>query len=121
MDAITLHGMEFYAYHGVLAEEAKIGQKFVVDVTLFLPLDRAGTSDRLEDTVNYAEAYEVIRHIMTEDRFHLLEAAAEKMAACLLERFPSVERVRVMVRKVMPPIPGIFAGVSVEIERARHG
>lgn len=49
MDKIRINRMEFYAYHGLLREEKKLGQRFIVDVELFLPLNRAGRSDRMED------------------------------------------------------------------------
>lgn len=119
MDTITLHGMEFYAYHGVLDEEAKLGQKFIVDVTIGTSLEQAGRTDDLDATLNYAEAYEEIRKIMTLERYRLLEALAETLAARLIGKFPMIQNVRVKVRKVMPPIEGILSGVSVEIERKR--
>ncbi|GIM46078.1 7,8-dihydroneopterin aldolase [Collibacillus ludicampi] len=121
MDAITLHGMEFYSYHGVLEEEARLGQKFIVDLVIFTNLKKAGRTDDLNATLNYAEAYEVVNDIMTNERYRLLEAVAETIATRILEGFRQAERVHVKVCKVMPPIQGILAGVSVEIERDRVG
>ena len=40
------------------AQENKLGQKFVVDATLQCDLERAGLSDELEHTVNYAAVYQ---------------------------------------------------------------
>ena len=54
MDKITLKGMEFYARHGALKEEHILGQKFTVDITMYLCLAGVGTDDDLEKQVNYA-------------------------------------------------------------------
>ncbi|MBR0328475.1 MAG: dihydroneopterin aldolase, partial [Selenomonadaceae bacterium] len=52
MDRITLTGMEFFGYHGVLPEENKLGQRFVVDLVLELDLHQAGLNDDLNATIN---------------------------------------------------------------------
>ena len=61
MDIITLKGLAFYAFHGVLVEENKLGQKFIVDLQMFLDLSSAGDNDDLNQTVNYAEVYDKIK------------------------------------------------------------
>lgn len=47
----------FHGYHGVLIEERKLGQKFIVDMDVFLDLKKAGLTDNLEHTVSYASIY----------------------------------------------------------------
>ena len=59
MDKIILKGMEFYAYHGVMKEEQRLGQRFIVDITMILSLQEAGETEVLSKTVNYAEVYEL--------------------------------------------------------------
>ena len=54
-DRISLLGVRARGFHGVLADEKRDGQDFVVDVVLHLDLAPAGTSDDLERTVSYAE------------------------------------------------------------------
>mmetsp|Transcript_30623 Transcript_30623/g.59030 ORF Transcript_30623/g.59030 Transcript_30623/m.59030 type:complete len:88 (+) Transcript_30623:2-265(+) len=60
-DRIFLRGLRFHGFHGVLPEERSLGQKFVVDLTLAVNLQRAGLSDNLEHTVNYAILHECAR------------------------------------------------------------
>lgn len=120
MDAIYLHHMEFYAYHGVFSEETKLGQKFYADVTLYTSLQAAGETDDLTQTVNYAEAYEQINTIMTGPPVALIETLAERIAAALLQNHARVQKVLVKITKPNPPIPGILGGVEVEIARERH-
>ena len=54
---IELEAMKFYAYHGVMPQEAKVGNHFVVNLVLTASLEQAVKSDELEDTINYATVY----------------------------------------------------------------
>lgn len=119
MDKIILSRMEFFGYHGVFPEENKLGQRFCVDAELSLPLAKAGESDDLEKTINYAEVYERIKHMTEERTFKLIEALAEHIAADLLEAFPVIAEVKVRVIKPHPPFAIVFDGVTVEIVRKR--
>lgn len=119
-DRISLRGLEFFAYHGVMPEEKTLGQRFLIDVDLFKDLDQAGESDQVKDTVNYAEVYQRIRAVVTEERYQLIERLAERIADQVLQEFSCVA-VRVEVHKPQAPIPGIFRDVSVEIHRERKG
>jgi dihydroneopterin aldolase len=119
LDKIIMTGLQFYGYHGVFPEENKLGQRYQVDVELMLPLDKPGRSDRVEDTVNYAEAYEIIRNIVEGQVFKLIEALAEEIAAVLLQTYASIFEVTVRVLKPHPPVKMFFDGVKVEIHRKR--
>ncbi|MCR5403911.1 MAG: dihydroneopterin aldolase, partial [Butyrivibrio sp.] len=77
MDRINLTGMEFYGYHGCLPEEREKGQRFYVDVEMFMDLSPAGKSDDLNDTVNYAEVFEYIRQVVEGPSKQLIESVAE--------------------------------------------
>lgn len=119
-DRICLRGLEFFAYHGAMPEEKILGQRFLIDVDLFKDLHQAGESDQVEDTINYAEVYQRIRSVVTEERYHLIETLAERIADQVLQEF-ACEAVRVEVHKPQAPISGIFKDVSVEIHRERKG
>ena len=58
MDEITLTGLRARAFHGVLEEERRVGQVFLIDVTAYLPLGGAAASDDLDDTVHYGRSEE---------------------------------------------------------------
>ncbi|MFD7525674.1 dihydroneopterin aldolase [Paenibacillus chitinolyticus] len=119
MDKLILTRMEFYGYHGVFAEENKLGQRFYVDVELHMPLDKPGRTDSIEDSINYAEAYAVTKEVVEKRTFKLIEALAEQVASSLLETYTSIEEVTVRVIKPHPPFDIHFAGVTVEISRKR--
>lgn len=117
LDKIALSGMKFYGYHGCLAEEREQGQDFYVDVNLALSLKRAGKSDELKNTVNYAAVFEIVKSVVEGQHFHLIEAIAERIAALVLERYPEVRSIEVTVHKPAAPIPGDFQDAAVTIRR----
>ena len=120
-DRIILKDLQVFARHGVLPEEKRLGQRFAVDVTAYLDLRPAGTSDDYKKTVCYDAMTQVVTETLTQRRFLLIEAAAEAVAATVLGRFPAVERVAVEVRKPSAAIDAVFAHVAVAIERGRDG
>lgn len=121
MDKIMLSRMEFYGYHGVFPEENKLGQRFVVDVELRMPLEKPGRSDQLEDSVNYAEAYAIIKNQVQGKPFQLIEALAESIASELLRHYTVIQEVLVRVTKPNPPFENYSDGVAVEITRRQGG
>ena len=118
-DRIFLHQMQFEGRHGVGDEERSAPQVIDVDVEMSLDLTRAGSSDDLEQTVNYSSAFDRCRVIVEEQSFHLLEGIAEAIASDLLDTFPRLEAVLVRVRKPGVPIDGVLEYAGVEIERSR--
>ena len=114
MTTIELAGLEVFGYHGVNEDERRDGQRFLYD--LELEVGEAGSSDRIEDAVDYREVAACVREVSESRAFHLLEALAAAVADALLERF-SVARVRVRVRKPDVRLPVEHAAVSVERSR----
>lgn len=115
---IELHGIVLRGFHGVLEDERRDGQRFLVDVELDLEHERASWTDSIEDAVDYREIVARVRQISDTRAFHLLEAFAAAIAEALLHEWP-VTAVRVRVRKpdvVLDP-PVEFAAVSVERRR----
>lgn len=119
MDRIKLSRMQFFGYHGVYPEENKLGQRFIIDVDLYTDLASAGQSDRLEETINYAEAYGRVKAIAEGQPFKLIEALAERVASDLLQSYTSIYEITVRVTKPHPPFETHFDGVTVEIHRKR--
>lgn len=117
-DKIYLNNLQFYANHGLLAEETVLGQRFNIDAILYVDLAPAGKSDNMHDSVSYADVYTVIQHIVeNEAPVKLLERLAHNLAATILTDFPLVEAVMIRVTKPDPPIRGIYDNVAVEITR----
>ncbi len=112
---IELQGIELHAYHGVLEEERRDGQRFLVDVELDGSDGSAGATDRIEDAIDYRDVVAAVVEISDARAYHLLEAFATALAESLVQRFP-VTRARVRVRKpdVILSRPVDHAAVVVE-------
>jgi 7,8-dihydroneopterin aldolase/epimerase/oxygenase len=111
----VLEGMSFYGYHGETEAERTLGNRFHVDVELRMDLSRAGRSDDIADTLDYARTFTLVREVVEDQQYNLIETVAAKVAARMLAE-PGVESVKVRVGK-QPPIPGSIERCSVIIER----
>ena len=117
-DHIVLQGISARGFHGVLDLEKAEGQDFVVDVRLEVDLRRAGRSDLLEHTVNYAQVAADVVALITGPSMDLIETLAEGIAAAALQR-PLVQAVEVTVHKPQAPVGVPFCDVLVVVERRR--
>ena len=116
MGVIEIEGMEFYAYHGHFAEEQIVGNRFIVDLTLSTDCSKAAKSDDLEDALNYLAVYQIIKEEM-EIKSHLLENVAERILCKLYSKFETIEKAKVKISKLNPPMGGQIRKVSVTLER----
>ena len=115
-DRITLTGLRVRGRHGVLPEERRDGQDFVVDAVLHLDLRLAGADDDLTKTVHYGELAEALAAVVAGEPVDLLETLAARLADVCLSAGP-VRRVEVTVHKPQAPIPVPFTDVSVTVSR----
>lgn len=120
MDTISIKRLEVFGNHGVLQEENRLGQKFVVSVELEVDTRRAGISDALEDSVDYAEVAELIHRETKRHVFQLVERLAEHLAEQILLMFSPVQAVTLEVEKPWAPIQLSLQTVSVTISRKWH-
>ena len=106
MGLIELEGMEFKAYHGVLEQEKVRGNEFVVDFRGELDLSAAAESDNLNDTLNYAEIYDIVAYEMSIPS-ELLENVAGRIVKEIEKKFPQLVSFSVRVSKRKPPVDGV--------------
>jgi dihydroneopterin aldolase len=118
-DRIILKDLGFYGYHGVFEEEARLGQRFIIDLELGLDLGKVGRSDELTDGVSYAEIYDVLK-VAFETRMKLIEAAAQNVVTAVFQRFPQVSWVVIRLRKPEAPIAMVRGEVAIELHRTRE-
>ena len=116
MGIIEIEGMEFYAYHGHFPVEQVVGNRFIVDLTLFTDCTKAAKSDDLVDALNYQEVYLVVKEEM-QIASHLLEHVAGRILQRLYREFESLEKAQVKISKLNPPMGGEIGKVSVTMER----
>lgn len=116
-DRIVLQGVSARGHHGVLDVEKRDGQAFLVDVTMWCDLERAGRTDELAATVNYAEVADAVVARITGPSFDLIERLAEVVADDVL-RHELVDSVEVVVHKPEAPVGHPFTDVRVCVQRA---
>ena len=71
MDTLNVKGIRVYGYTGFFEAEQFLGQWFEVDLTLWLDLSKAGRSDELTDTLNYADAVAIVQKIVKQSKFKM--------------------------------------------------
>ena len=120
---VVVRGLRIEGRHGVLPDEYERSQPFVVDLELEMDLRRAGTDDRLESTVNYAEAAAEAAEVLRGPHRQLIERLAEEIVARILARFPLVQAGRVTVHKPQAPVglPVEDVAVCVPFRRVSGG
>jgi dihydroneopterin aldolase len=119
-DTIFVTGLSIHARHGVLEHETEVGQRFVIDLELYTDLSEPSRSDRLSDTVSYADVVATTTSAFKNTNYKLLERAAGAVADAILSRFPRIRAVKITVHKPHAPIAAIFDDVGIMLTRSRH-
>ena len=114
MGTIALEGLEFFAYHGFHDEEQRIGNRYQVDIQVVVDFSEAAENDKLRDTVNYADLYEIITGVM-KIKARLLEHIAKLIISDVRKRYPNIAKVEVSVSKFNPPIGGVCTRAKVTL------
>lgn len=104
METLTLKGLSFRAYHGYHEWERQEGNDFEVDLTFTAKFRGAGESDRLDDTVDYQQAAQIVASVMDGPSVKLIETLAKRIGDTLFETFSQVHSLEVAVRKLQPPL-----------------
>ncbi len=114
---VRLVNAVFYAHHGVMEEEHRIGGRYEVDVAVTLDVGAAAESDDLTQTVDYEKVYALVREVVTGNSSYLIERVAWRIAGAVRAAYPSVEEVAVTVRKPNPPVGGPCDRAEVTVRR----
>ena len=70
---VELRGLSIYTHHGVSDAEQEVGQRLEIDVSFDVPDCDAVLTDRLEDTIDYAEVCDIVALAATERSYRTLE------------------------------------------------
>jgi dihydroneopterin aldolase len=115
-DRISLTGLRVHGRHGVLPQERRDGQDFVVDAVLTLDTRAAAAADDLAQTVDYGALAQRLAAVVAGEPCDLIETLAARLAeVCLAD--PRVETAEVTVHKPAAPIGLPFQDVAVTVVR----
>ena len=103
--SIELKNMRFFAHHGVMEQETIVGNDFAVSVAFVADLSVACKTDYVDDTISYADIYELVKAEMAIPS-KLIENVAYRILKKLKETFPKIEQIEVRVAKINPPVGG---------------
>jgi dihydroneopterin aldolase len=119
---VELRGLSIYTHHGVSEAEQEVGQRLDFDLSFDVPDCDAVLTDRVEDTVDYAEVCDIVALAATERSYRTLERLGQVIAERLMERF-DCEEVTVRAAKPEPPLTYRVdeAAVEVTLERSAAG
>src|SRR6187549_733311 len=115
---VELRGLSIYTHHGVTDAEREVGQRLEIDLSFDVPDCDAVLTDRLEDTVDYAEVCDIVALAATERSYKTLERLCHVIGERLMARF-ACEAVRVRAAKPEPPLPLAVEEVGVEVTHER--
>jgi dihydroneopterin aldolase len=117
MGKIIIEEMEFYAFHGHYREEQIVGNRFLVDLELETDLSAAADSDKLDDAVNYQQAYQIIKTEMRRKKSNLLENIGKRILDALYEQMSGFKTATLKIRKMHPPLGGPVKSVGITMSR----
>ena len=111
---VNLNNVRFYAYHGVMPQERRVGGWFTVTLRLGYPIQKAMCSDNVDDTVSYAALFELVKREMAVPS-QLLEHVAGRIVEAISKAFPSLCSIDLWIQKVNPPMGADCDGAGVEL------
>ncbi len=120
MDKIYLKDIEIFANHGVFSQEKDLGQKFILSIELLLDIKEPATTCDLTKSVHYGELCHKVIDVFKEESLDLIESVVNKVANFILDTYPIVKAVKVLLKKPWAPIGRHLDYAAVEINRERH-
>ena len=115
---VEITGLSLYTHHGVGAAEREVGQRLVFDLSFEVGECDATVTDRVEDTVDYADVCQQVALAAQERSYKTLERLASAICDRMIDRYDA-ETVTVRATKPEPPIPLPVEEVSVEVWKER--
>lgn len=114
MITIELNNLHFFAYHGLYAEEKKIGAEYEVNLLVsFFPENKITA---LEETVNYEKLFLLLKTEMQKPR-ELLETLTMEITQTIHFTFPSVKKVEISITKLRVPVIGFTGNVMISYSK----
>lgn len=100
---IAIKGVKFYARHGVWEQEKKVGNEFIVDLSIRIPYNEQFFSDDLNNTISYADIFSIVEEEMAKPR-KLLETVAATIRERIISRWKNILGGSIKICKSIPPI-----------------
>ena len=116
---IRLNKMVFYGYHGTQPEERKLGQRYIVDFELETSSENDANIRHIDDTIDYTRVYDLIKNVMEEHSYHLMENCAKHVLDSVMSSFESIIYSEIKIKKPSVPINGSLDSAEIIMNRTR--
>lgn len=114
---IQLNNIQFYGYHGLYKEEQKVGNNFIVNLSIeFVPVNHKITS--ISETIDYVQVYHLVNARM-QITTPLLETIVGDIADSIFEKFSMAQKVNIQITKEKVYINTLNGNMSVALSRTR--
>lgn len=112
-DIIYLRDLKVECIIGIFDWERRSKQKIHIDIDMASDISKAAQSDKIEDTLDYKAVSKRLLAFVGDSGFQLVETLAERVAALVLEEFPT-PWVRVRINKKGAVRGATDVGVIIE-------
>lgn len=110
---VALEGIRFFSYHGLYDQEQVLGNVYMLDIETETEVSDHGYED-ISRTINYERLLSIAQDEMAEPR-KLLETVAHAILARIRHEFLSVSRIRIVIKKLNPPLPAEVKNSTIEL------
>ncbi|VFP83070.1 dihydroneopterin aldolase [Candidatus Erwinia haradaeae] len=90
MDILFINQLTVITTIGIYEWEKNFPQKLLLDIKIARDQHSASSSDDIKNCLNYSDIVKEIISLVSRGQFSLIERVAEEVAACLLNKFPSL-------------------------------
>lgn len=111
---IRIDRARFFARHGVLEQERLTGTHFYVTLEADVDFSQSMLTDKLSDTVSYADLFEIIRREM-EIPSRLIEHLGGRILNHIFHAYPEITGARIEITKENPPMGADCQGAGIII------
>ncbi len=111
---VGLEEMRFKAYHGYYAEEGRVGGEYLLSVWIDYYTNKKTAEDDLDEVIDYEELYEICAAVMAEPK-KLIETVTQELREKILEKWSSIEALKIILKKLNPPLTGPTNAATFEL------
>lgn len=113
---LEVKGIKCYAYHGFYETERKVGQWYITDVEIELPVPKAVENDELSDTLDYTQIVNIVKTEMQQSS-RLIEHVAGRIAKQLEQVLTQDSHYKITIKKLQPPVNAETEWVSFSLSK----
>lgn len=114
---IIIHDLVINACHGVNEEEKTQKQPFSISVEIVTDIGEAVKNDDITQTVSYSAVCKQIKTVVESTTYNLIETLADTLACSIACRYYNITSVKVLLKKMEPPMKVKPNYVAVEVVR----